>query len=130
MERMVPDSFHDRWNGRHWRQWALLAGLVLTGLAFALAAIVSAVLDENLAPLAFLFNTATLFILSLVGSGMLDGLTTRAISGGLARQPAEDTRADRPRPSDADRDRSDRRTIRAGLAALPVVVSFFALLLT
>ena len=125
---MVPDSFHDRWDGRHWRWWALLSGVALVALALGLAAVISAVIDEDTAPLAFLFITAILFVFSLIGSGMLDGLAGRAIAGGLSRQPAEDDRADRPAPSDADRARRDRRTIRCGLAALPAFVTFLGLL--
>ena len=130
MERMVPESFHDRWDGRHWRWWALLTGTILTALALALAATIAAILDQNTAPLAFLFVTVILFSFSLVGSGMFDGLASRAISGGLARQPTVDTRADRPSPDDADRARRDRRTIRCGLAALPSLTAFLALLFT
>lgn len=125
----MPDSFHDRWDGPFWRWWALLAGVVLTAAVIGLAAAISAVLGEDTAPLAFLFVTLILFALSMVGSGMFDGLAARAISGGLARQPTEDTRAERQPPSDADRARRDRRTIRSGLMALPAFAAFLALLL-
>lgn len=128
MQSMVPDSFHDRWDGPRWRWWALLAGVALTALALALAAAISAILDQNTAPLAFLFVTLILFSFSIVGSGMFDGLASRAISGGLSRQPTADTRALRPSPGDADRARRDRRTIRCGLAALPAFITFLALL--
>jgi hypothetical protein len=69
-----------------------------------------------------------MLILSVTGSGMLDGLAGRAVAGGLARQPAEDVRGQRKPPSDADRARRDRRTIRAGLVVLPLFVTFVALL--
>lgn len=128
MESMVPDSFHDRWDGPNWRWWALVAGLALSAFALALAAVVSALLDEATKPLAFLFVTVILLTFSIVGSGMFDGLTSRAISGGLARQPAEDERSKRSAPSDADQARRDRRTIRCGLAALPAFVTFIVLL--
>ena len=128
MEGMVPDSFHDRWDGRHWRWWALLAGVVLTALAIGLAAVVSTLTGEKMMPLTFLFVTALLFVLSMIGSGMFDGLASRTIAGGLARQPAEDTRVKRAEPGDTDRHRRDRRTIRAGLAALPIFVTFIFLL--
>ncbi|HEX5165656.1 MAG TPA: hypothetical protein VFV93_09695 [Thermomicrobiales bacterium] len=129
-EPMVPDSFHDRWNGRHWRWWALLAGVALTGLALALAAGLSAVREEDTAPLAFVIITLILFTISIAGSGMFDGLAARAISGGLARQPAPDARANRSSPSESESDRArrDRRTIRCGLAALPLAVTFLVLL--
>ena len=130
MERMVPESFHDNWDGRHWRWWALLAGVVLTALALALAAVLATIFDQNTAPLAFLFVTVVLFSFSMIGSGMFDGLASRAVSGGLSRQPAEDTRANRPTPDDIDRARRDRRTIRCGLAALPSFIVFLALLFT
>jgi hypothetical protein len=128
MERMVPESFHDRWDGRHWRWWALLAGGALTVAALALAAILATILDQDIAPLAFLFVTIILFSFSIVGSGMFDGLSGRAISGGLARQPTEENRAAQPAPDDADRARRDRRSIRSGLAALPSLVAFLTLL--
>ena len=130
MERMVPESFHDRWDGRHWRWWALLAGATLTALALVLATVISTILDQSTAPLAFLFVTVILFSFSLVGSGMFDGLASRSISGGLARQPTEDTRAERPAPDETGRARRDRRTIRCGLAAVPPFVTFLALLFT
>jgi hypothetical protein len=128
MERLVPESFHDRWDGRHWRRWALLAGTVLTVLALALAAILATILDQDIAPLAFLFVTIILFGFSIVGSGMFDGLSGRAISGGLSRQPTEENRSAQPAPDDADRARRDRRSIRSGLAALPSLVAFLTLL--
>lgn len=127
---MVPDSFHDRWDGPHWRWWSLLAGIAASGLTLAIAAAVSAVLAESTRPLAFLFMTVLLLGISTVGSGMFDGLAARAISGGLARQPADDERAQRPVPSEEDRDRRDRRTVRCGLAALPALAAFVALLLS
>jgi hypothetical protein len=130
MDSMVPESFHDRWDGRHWRWWALLAGAVLTAVAVVLAAALATILDQNTAPLAFLFVTIILFSFSLVGSGMFDGLASRSISGGLARQPTKDTRADRKDPDDTERARRDRRTIRCGLAALSPFVAFLTLLFT
>jgi hypothetical protein len=125
---MVPDSFHDRWDGRHWRWWALLGGIALTGLALALAAGLSTIREEDTAPLAFLIITIILFAISIVGSGMFDGLASRSISGGLARQPAPDARANRATTSESDRARRDRRTIRCGLAALPLAITFLFLL--
>ena len=126
---MLPDSFHERWDGRHWRWWALLAGAALTAIALGLAVAISTTIGGNTAPLAFLFVTLILFVLSMIGSGMFDGLAGRAISGGLARQPTEDTRAERQPLNDTDRAHRDRRTIRSGLIALPVFVAFLALLL-
>jgi hypothetical protein len=128
MESMVPESFHDRWDGRHWRWWALLAGAILTALALGFAALIAAITDQDTAPLAFLFVTIILFSFSLIGSGMFDGLSSRAISGGLARQPAEDSRPGRKTPDDTDRRRRDRRTIRCGLAALAPFAAFLGLL--
>jgi hypothetical protein len=125
---MVPDSFHDRWDGRHWRWWALLAGIALTGLAIALATVLSTIREEDTAPLAFVIITILLFAISIVGSGMFDGLAARSISGGLARQPAPDARASRPASSERDHARRDRRTIRCGLAALPLAITFLVLL--
>lgn len=125
---MLPESFHDRWEGKHWRWWALLAGCLLTALALAFAATIGAVRDQDSAPLAFLFITLILFVFSIVGSGMFDGLASRTIAGGLARQPAEDTRSEQPTLPATDRARRDRRTIRSGLAALPAFVTFLALL--
>ncbi len=130
MDRMVPESFHDIWEGRHWRWLALLAGVVLTAIALVLAVALAAIFDQNTAPLAFLLVTIVLFSFSMIGSGMFDGLASRAVSGGLARQPTQDTRDNRPSPDDADRARRDRRTIRCGLGALPSFLVFLALLFT
>jgi hypothetical protein len=125
---MVPDSFHDRWDGRHWRWWALLGGIALTGLALALAAGLSTIREEDTAPLAFLIITIILFAISIVGSGMFDGLASRSISGGLARQQAPDARDYRAKTRVSDRARRVRRTIRCGLAALPLAITFLFLL--
>lgn len=128
MERMVPDSFHDRWDGPHWRWWSLVAGIALSALAVAVAVVFAELLEENAKPLAFLFVTVIVLLLSIIGSGMFDGLAGRAISGGLARQPAKDVRAERPAPNETEQARRDRRTIRCGLAALPALVVFVGLL--
>jgi hypothetical protein len=124
----VPDSIRDRWDGPHWRRWALASGLILTAVGTAVAAGLATLFDQDAPALIQLVLLIELVTLSVIGSGMFDGLASRAIAGGLARQPAEDNRAARPAPTDADRARRDRRTIRSGLAALPIFVTFSALL--
>ncbi|MGH9174558.1 MAG: hypothetical protein ACRD1H_09375 [Vicinamibacterales bacterium] len=125
---MVPDALRERWDGRYWRRWTLLAGGVLTAISAALATGVAAILGEERTPLVLLVLMLELAAISALGSGMFDGLAGRAIAGGLARQPAEDQRGRRSRLSDSDRARRDRRTIRAGVLALPLLMTFGALM--
>ena len=125
---MVPDSIRRRWEGSHWRWWAFAAGVALVGLALLLASIVSLVRDGEWEPLVLLGLMAELLALGIAGSGMLDGLAGRPIAGGMARQPLPDERGNRPLAPSADQEHRDRKTIRSGLAALPVFVTFVVLL--
>ena len=127
----MPDSIRDRWDGHHWRWWALAAGMVLVGMTFLVATAISLVREGERTSLALLGLALELVVLGVTGSGMLDGLSGRAIAGGMARQPLPDFRMTRPtsaEPGEAEQRRRDRKIIRAGLAALPVFVTFLILL--
>ncbi len=127
----MPDSIRKRWEGHRWRWWALAAGAVLVGITLLIAGAISLVREGEWASLALLGLTLELALLGVIGSGMLDGLSGRAIAGGMARQPLPDSRMARPTgaaPGEAEQRRRDRKTIRAGLIALPVFITFLILL--
>lgn len=76
---------------------------------------------------------AELFILSLMGSGMLAGTSRRMSLGGLQRETATiDTDFKPPEERGADKERDhqlrDRRTIRMGIMALPVFLALIYML--
>ncbi len=130
---MEGTGFTDRWNGPGWRWWALLAGVALVLVAILGATLFSAILDERISALLTLALLGELVILSFAGSGMLTGTSRRMSRGGLQREtatidtdykPAGEREAERAR----DRERQDRRTIRAGIMALPVFLTFIYLL--
>jgi hypothetical protein len=127
---MVPDAIKDQWSGPAWRWWALGGGLLLAVLTSAVAGAIAAITDGDARSLTLLGLLAELCIAGAVGSGMFEGLTARAIAGGMARQPLPERRKADRTLSDADRLRRDRLTLRAGLIALPLLAVFFGLLLS
>lgn len=125
----MPESLRNQWDGNHWRRWAALAGVVLVGITLLVATAISFVREGEWLSLALVGLTIELLVLGITGSGMVDGLASRAIAGGMARQPLPDSRmAPRVEPSDGARPNRDRRTIRTGLVALPVFITFLVLL--
>ena len=123
----------DRWDGPGWRWWALACGVSLVLVTALVAVLASAITGERTSALLMLGLLGELVVLSFVGSGMLTGTSRRMSRGGLQREtatldtdyrPAEEREADRER----DQERRDRRTIRAGIIALPVFLTFAYLL--
>lgn len=97
------------------------------------AALLSILLGERASVLVIVALLAELFLISMVGTGMLTATSRRMSRGGLTRETATidiDRRPPEKRELDAERDRveRDRRTIRAGIMALPVFLSLVAAL--
>lgn len=118
----------ERWDGRHWRWWALAGGIGIVMLTLALATLASLILDQAIAALLALGLLAELLILSMVGSGMLSATSRRMSRGGLARETATldvDYAAREQGTAEKERNRAarDRRTIRVALILLPVLLA-------
>jgi hypothetical protein len=130
---MTTESMRKRWDGPHWRWWALAGGIVIVMLTTILATFASIILDQSIAALLTIGLLAELVILSMMGSGMLSATSRRMSRGGLARETAtldvdytarEQSAAEKER----DRDARDRRTIRFAIMLLPVLLAFVYLL--
>ncbi|MBA2454087.1 MAG: hypothetical protein H0V47_13010 [Chloroflexia bacterium] len=123
----------ERWDGPHWRWWALTGGIGMVVLTFVLVTLASTVLDQSIAALLTLVLLAELLILSMMGSGMLSATSRRMSRGGLARETATldvdyAARARSTFEKERDRDARDRRTIRYAIMLLPVLVACVYLL--
>jgi hypothetical protein len=133
---MNREALRERWTGPRWRWWALLAGIVLTGVCLLLGWSLGEAFGADAPSLMLLCLMLALVVVALVGAGLLERLSSRMIVGqGLERQPLPDDA--KPRlPGDprvaltktAEQERRDRTTIRAGLMELPLLVAFFVLL--
>lgn len=125
----------NRWDGQHWRWWALVAGLLIVPGMAVIAILFSLVLGDPIKGLWTFGLLAALFVLSLLGSGMIKNTSRRVTRGGLAHRSATietDNRSPEERKAEEERERKelDRRTIRMGIMALPVFVTFIYLLLS
>jgi hypothetical protein len=125
---MVPDSLRDRWDGNRWSWWALMAGGLLVLLALVAGLTASLVLPGGWSSLVLSGLLVELIAIGVVGSGMLTGLASRAIAGGMARQPLPEQRRGAHDLTEHERTRRDRRTLRAGVMALPILAAFVILL--
>jgi hypothetical protein len=125
---MVPDSLHDRWDGSSWRWWAFLAGVMLALLAVVAGLAASLALSGTRSSLVLAALLVELFVIGLAGSGVLTGVTSRVLGSGIARQPLPKVPPPARELADHERARQDRRTLRAGLMTMPVLVAFVTLL--
>jgi hypothetical protein len=130
---MVPQPILNRWDGAHWALWTLLAGCLLALATLASAALVALLFDQDVTAFMMLLLMGELLVLSTFGSGLLDGMSRRMSRGGLARETADlDERfANDPaykERTEAEQRRRDRRTVRAGLLTLPLLLTFGYLL--
>ncbi len=150
------EQLGERWTGPSWRWWSLGAGVALAGAVWGIGALLDGVRGIDGGPLSGVLLISALLIVSLLGSGMLDSVTSRVrTSGGsgggsglqrrtppgsdpAARMAADDLPARRsrrhprgrnPALNDAEQERQDRRTIRCGLVALPLFVVLLVMLL-
>lgn len=149
----------ERWSGPGWRWWSLAAGAALAGALWGVGVVLDGVRGIDGGPLGGVLLISALLIVSLLGSGMLDSVTSRVRTGGggggvgggsgLQRRtpPGSDPAAQmttddlpvrrsrrhrrgrNPGWNDAEQERQDRRTIRCGLVALPLFVTLLVLLL-
>ncbi len=118
-----------RWSGERWRLWSFVAGLVSIPLALLLAAIVGLVTGERVVPLVLLFLVIAILTASLVGSGIIDTLSTQLNRGGLARESTDDINraleaGDVKSAQEESELRRDIRTMRAGLFVIAPIVAF------
>lgn len=123
----------DQWDGARWAWWTLLAGCLLTGVTLALAALIALLFGQDATAVMMLLLMAELLVFSTSGSGLLDGMSRRMSRGGLARETADlDERLSKDpeykERTEAELQRRDRRTIRAGLLTLPLLLTFGYLL--
>ncbi|RIK36898.1 MAG: hypothetical protein DCC58_18725 [Chloroflexi bacterium] len=125
------DAWLTRWRGTAWRWWSLLAGALLAGISAALASALAMLLGRDIVSLVLLVLGLESIAIALVGAGLLERLSGRMISGGLARTHPSDTVQNGPaagRMTDADRERRDRLTIRCALVVAPIFGTFLVLL--
>ena len=131
---MQDSSQETGWDGPGWRWKALGTGIGVVALTALLAQLASFALGEPASVFLTIGLLIELFVLSFMGSGMLEGTSRRMSRGGLQREtatididykPAPQHEADKQR----DRDSADRRTIRVGIMALPVFITFVYMLL-
>jgi hypothetical protein len=129
----VIEALRDIWDSPHWRWWTLLAGILLVLISAGVAVVVATVIGHNPRALTLLFLMVEAFTISLVGSGMLDGLSRRMSRGGLARETSDidemrERMTGKRKLSDEEVALRDRRAIRSGLLVLPVIIGFIILL--
>lgn len=131
----MPPLILKGWDGTYWQFWTLLAGCLLTIASLALGSLIAALLGQDARALMMLLLLAELLIFSVAGSGLLDSMSRRMSRGGLARETADldallanDSR--QAELEEVERARRDRRTVRAGLLTLPLLLTFGYLLFT
>lgn len=123
------ERFDTRWNGERWRLWAFIAGFACIAISIVVAVVVAAITGERVVPLVLLFLVASILIASLIGSGIIDTLSSQLNRGGLARESTEDI--DRAIGTRDEKDvrrqeesRREMRTIRAGLFVIAPIIAF------
>jgi len=124
---------HAPWNRLDWRWQALAAGIALVLTTALVALLASLVTSERASVFLTIGLLAELFILCMIGSGMLSGTSRRMSLGGLQRETATidtDFKPPEKRKVDKERDQQmrDQRTIRIGIMALPVFLAFIYML--
>lgn len=117
------------WNGERWRLWSFLAGLASIPVSALVALVIGAVTGERVVPLILLFLVALILIASLIGSGIIDTLSSQMNRGGLARESTDDIdraleEGGATESDERNREQDDRRTIRAGLFILAPIAAF------
>lgn len=125
-------ALQDRWDGPRWVLWSILigaAGVVLTAIVLVPVAIAIGHDPRALTTFGLMIE---LFILSMVGSGMLDSVSKKMAKGGLTRDAADLeerlSREERQKMAEEEKERKDRRTLRAGATVAPIFVAFLTLL--
>jgi len=130
----MPPALLALWDGPRWRWWTLLAGIALVPLSVGIGALIALALGQDTIALIMLILMVELLIVSVIGSGLLDSMSRRMSRGGLARETFDLDELNRrlgktsEENEEAEQARRDRRTIRAGLLALPITIAFGYLL--
>jgi hypothetical protein len=126
---MIPETLENHWSGPRWRLWSFIAGVGSVPLTILVAFVASVIAGERLVPLILLCLVVVILATSLIGSGIIDTLSSQMNRGGLARETTEDV--DRALGEDrgisdvnrGDTDK-DRRTIRSGLFIVAPIAAF------
>jgi hypothetical protein len=125
----MREALADRWEGERWRLWSFVAGAAAVPVALAVAFVITAVSGERFVPLALLLLVAVILAGSVVGSGVIDTLSSQMNRGGLARESTGDV--DRAldvggpvNDASGPTHQKDMRTIRAGLFVLAPIAAF------
>ena len=130
----MPPALLALWDGPRWRWWTLLVGVTLVPLSVGIGALIALALGQDTIALIMLILMVELLIVSVIGSGLLDSMSRRMSRGGLARETFDLDELNRrlgktsEEDEEAEQARRDRRTIRAGLLALPIMSAFGYLL--
>ena len=130
----MPPALLTLWDGPRWRWWTLLAGIAVVPLSVGIGALFALALSQDTVALIMLILMVELLIVSVIGSGLLDSMSRRMSRGGLARETFDLDELNRRLGKTSEKDdeteqaRRDRRTIRAGLLALPITLAFGYLL--
>lgn len=125
-------ALQDRWEGPHWVLWSLLFGLIGVVLTAVVLIPLALLIGHDPQALTTFGLMIELFGLSLVGSGMLDGVSKKMAKGGLTRDAADMeerlSKEERKRMQEEEKERKDRRTLRAGATVAPIFLAFVVLL--
>ncbi len=123
------ETLENHWSGPRWRLWSIIAGVVSVPVTILVAFLASVITGERLVPLILLGLVIVILATSLVGSGIIDTLSSQLNRGGLARETTEDidrALGEDRKGSDAVRAKAgeDRQTIRSGLFILAPIAAF------
>ncbi len=129
MRDSVIERARAYWNGSHWKWWSVLAGAALTLVSAVVAVFVGFVISDRPLPLLLLLLLALIFAVSLAGSGLLESVSGTLNRGGLARESTNfvdkiQSEQEKSRTEMENVAARDRRTIRAGLIVLPMILAF------
>lgn len=139
----VAELFRSLWDSPHWRWWSLLGGVLLVVAGLLIGFILSLITGEDIRPLIALVYFAVVMVLSLIGSGMIEGINRRVTGEDLDPRKLRRQRMRGDQDEDEERplteeeralkeaqEKQDRRTVAAGLALLPVIAVFLYILFT
>lgn len=128
---LLRDRFRDGWDGPRWWLWTFGAGVVLVLLTVAVMVPLAYLLGHDPKALTMLGLLAEILILSMLGSGFVDSMSRRLTMGGLTRETADlgnVTESERERAAEEQRQKAERRTLRAGIVVFPMFLLFCILL--
>lgn len=129
-------ELQQRWDGPRWYFWSLLAAVILIVVTAGVASLLAAAFGQDRRPILALGLIVELLVVCVIGSGMLDGLSRRIKPSGSTHETsnpgAESTTGDdeEDEPDERERREQERKTVRMGIIALPLLIVFLVLLYT